>query len=279
MTNISCIELGAADSNGLSDPYVTLQLGRRKAWRSKVVAKTLAPSWKEVYRVKGVLGELIQSGLHVRVMDRDWVGRDDELGDMTVELHELERLAETGAISVQSRNLSTTGTISFDVRWTCADVPLALGAAILDASIPSGASVSADGTPQLPKELIEVASEEELRAWEIRLLLGELRAVIEAAADRKLFDRKETRILTLSSALVRLLGGRRLVSCKSGKDRTGMSVTADQVHEDLQPSSKYFWPFENQLRPPPPHHVSFAFRCQDGMRWPSSLPIATCLRR
>ena len=121
------------------------------------------------------------------------------------------------------------GSYSFEVRWTCADAPLALGAAILDAPIPSGASVSADGTPHLPKELLEVASSEEIRAWEIRLLLVELRAVIEAAAERKLFDRKETKILTIPCALVRLLNGRYIVSCKSGKDRTGMSITGYQV--------------------------------------------------
>lgn len=37
-------------------------------------------------------------------------------------------------------------------------------------------------------------------------------------------------MLTLSAQCVRLLGGGRLVSCKSGKDRTSMSVTAEQVH-------------------------------------------------
>ena len=36
-------------------------------------------------------------------------------------------------------------------------------------------------------------------------------------------------MLTLSSRAVRLLYGGRLISCKSGKDRTSMSVTAEQV--------------------------------------------------
>ncbi len=68
---------------------------------------------------------------------------------------------------------------------------------------------------------------------QVRVLLAELRMVIAEACDHGVtglhLRRKETRVLTLSSHVVRLLGGGRLISCKSGKDRTGMSVTAEQV--------------------------------------------------
>ena len=64
--------------------------------------------------------------------------------------------------------------------------------------------------------------------WELRLLLAELRTVVEAVTDSHT-RRKDTRVLTLSSQCVRLLSGGRIVSCKSGKDRTSMSVTAEQV--------------------------------------------------
>jgi hypothetical protein len=64
--------------------------------------------------------------------------------------------------------------------------------------------------------------------------------VIDSVKDGHHARRKETRVLTLSSQCVRLLRGGRIISCKSGKDRTSMSVTAEQVdvlerHHQLPP--------------------------------------------
>ena len=40
---------------------------------------------------------------------------------------------------------------------------------------------------------------------------------------------KNTDVITLSERLVRVLRGGRITSCKSGKDRTSMAVTAEQA--------------------------------------------------
>jgi len=94
--------------------------------------------------------------------------------------------------------------------------------------VPAGGFV-VDGTVYLPMEATDGEAEhsDASRLWELRLLLAELRSVLEAVNEHA--RRKETRVLTLSAHCVRLLGGGRLISCKSGKDRTSMSVTADQV--------------------------------------------------
>ena len=70
----------------------------------------------------------------------------------------------------------------------------------------------------------ELAGEQGARLRELRRLLIELRGVIEATTEG-VSRRKETKVLTLSSLVVRLLDGGRLISCKSGKDRTGMAAT------------------------------------------------------
>ena len=41
--------------------------------------------------------------------------------------------------------------------------------------------------------------------------------------------KKDTRVLKLTAQAIRSAGGGRIVSCKSAKDRTSMSVTAEQV--------------------------------------------------
>lgn len=54
-------------------------------------------------------------------------------------------------------------------------------------------------------------------------LLGNLQAAVKADKSKNVY------ILTMSSDLARKMNGGRLTCCKSGKDRTGMSVTLEQA--------------------------------------------------
>lgn len=54
----------AADSNGLSDPYVILQAGRCKA-KSRTIRKTLDPVWNEEFEFSGVQRELVSISISV----------------------------------------------------------------------------------------------------------------------------------------------------------------------------------------------------------------------
>ncbi|CAM8887558.1 unnamed protein product [Rhodiola kirilowii] len=77
---IEARNLPAMDLNGLSDPYVRLQLGRQRS-RTKVVKKCLTPSWGEEFnfRVEDLSEELL-----ISVMDEDKYFNDDFIGQLKV---------------------------------------------------------------------------------------------------------------------------------------------------------------------------------------------------
>jgi hypothetical protein len=64
------------------------------------------------------------------------------------------------------------------------------------------------------------------QAISINVLFNELNATIGQSVGA---GGKPWRILTLAGRITRLLGGVRVTSCKSAKDRTGMSVTLEEV--------------------------------------------------
>lgn len=72
--------LPAKDYNGLSDPYVKLQLGKSKA-RTRVIRKTLNPSWNEEFTFK--VDDLSEE-LHISLWDEDKFLVDDFLGQVKV---------------------------------------------------------------------------------------------------------------------------------------------------------------------------------------------------
>ncbi|KAG6485213.1 hypothetical protein ZIOFF_053746 [Zingiber officinale] len=79
---IEARNLQAMDLNGLSDPYVKLQLGKHRA-KTKVVKKSLNPFWDEEFNLQ--VGDLSEE-LIVNVLDEDKYFTDDFLGQVKVSL-------------------------------------------------------------------------------------------------------------------------------------------------------------------------------------------------
>lgn len=77
---IEAKNIPALDPNGFSDPYVKLQLGRQR-FKSKVVKKSLSPSWCEefIFKVDDLKEELL-----ISVLDEDKYFNDDFVGQIKV---------------------------------------------------------------------------------------------------------------------------------------------------------------------------------------------------
>ncbi|CAJ1962757.1 unnamed protein product [Sphenostylis stenocarpa] len=77
---IEAKNLPPTDPNGLSDPYVRLQLGKHR-FRTKVIKKSLNPKWNEEFsfRVDDLNEELV-----ISVMDEDKFFNDDFVGQLRV---------------------------------------------------------------------------------------------------------------------------------------------------------------------------------------------------
>ena len=92
------VGLKAADMNGKSDPYVIAKCGGQEK-KSKVIQRSLNPKWNQTLDFAGKLSDFLESDLVLNVFDKDWVTKDDPLGDATVSLEELRTkvLIETEA--------------------------------------------------------------------------------------------------------------------------------------------------------------------------------------
>ena len=110
--------LMSSDANGTSDPYVTLKVGKHKAWKSSVQQKTIHPVWDETYKLEGLsLAELAETNLIVRVFDKDFLGMgDDRLGNKRVPL---APLARSDMLQVMDEQLedANSGSITVLVRF------------------------------------------------------------------------------------------------------------------------------------------------------------------
>ncbi|ORX90809.1 C2 calcium-dependent membrane targeting, partial [Basidiobolus meristosporus CBS 931.73] len=51
VTIVQAKDLVAADSNGLSDPYVRVRSGRKALYKTKAIKKTLEPKWNETFTI------------------------------------------------------------------------------------------------------------------------------------------------------------------------------------------------------------------------------------
>ena len=128
--------LRAADSNGKSDPYAKVRVGRHKG-QTKAVAKSLDPRWDERLLFPGALADFIEETLTIKVRDKDKGSFDDPLGEVNVRLGALDGLKRgSSRIDFAHQALQPelpaggrrgslsgkpapppTGTISFTVSW------------------------------------------------------------------------------------------------------------------------------------------------------------------
>ncbi|KNC74346.1 hypothetical protein SARC_13103 [Sphaeroforma arctica JP610] len=81
--------LPIGDANGLSDPYVTIDLGKKRIVKTSVKFKTLDPEWNEEYHVQVDLNDPAQEFV-VCVKDKDFIGID-KLCYMTLPLKKLRQ--------------------------------------------------------------------------------------------------------------------------------------------------------------------------------------------
>lgn len=80
--------LRAADSNGFSDPFAVVKVGKER-FETEVKHKTLDPNWEGAAFVFGVKQDLTQfDAIKVTLWDKDLIGRD-RLGEVEIGLAEL----------------------------------------------------------------------------------------------------------------------------------------------------------------------------------------------
>ena len=111
ITAVSASGLLAADSNGLSDPYATLKLFKKKQ-KTSTLKKTLTPAWEQSFEWMGERGELRRERLDIKIFDWDRLSRDDLIGSATVLLDFLpDRPAEREVA------LSPQGVMKLRFEW------------------------------------------------------------------------------------------------------------------------------------------------------------------
>ena len=93
--------LKAADRNGKSDPYCVFELNNEKVFKSKILKKTLHPTWNENFEVR--VPSRTAANFIVKIYDWDIAGDSDFLGQATLDLADLVPFAPV------SRNLKLSG--------------------------------------------------------------------------------------------------------------------------------------------------------------------------
>ncbi|KAJ3433211.1 tricalbin-1-related [Anaeramoeba flamelloides] len=93
LTNFKGHNLLACDRSGTSDPYLIINFDGTQKFKSKVIKKTLNPTWKNFsvrlsYETR-MYDRMVSKYLTVNVYDRDRFGSDDPMGMMKIDLWSL----------------------------------------------------------------------------------------------------------------------------------------------------------------------------------------------
>ena len=80
VTVVSGRDLPAGDSNGKSDPYVQLRVGKGAVRKTRAVRSTLDPQWREMFTFR--VEDCLRQTLFAEVWDKDSFSSDDYLGEV-----------------------------------------------------------------------------------------------------------------------------------------------------------------------------------------------------
>lgn len=192
----------AMDLNGLSDPYVKLQLGKQKA-KTKVVKKCLNPHWGEEFCFKV---EDLDEELLVSVLDEDKYFNDDFVGQLKVPVSRVfdspEKSLGPTWYPLQPKNKKSKnkdcGEILLKVYFSLNNSPFDLncnGDQGSDSPSRSFGGPSSSASPARPKE---IASSKEEKSCTQKTLAGRIAQMFNKYQDAASSSAPSTRSIDLS---------------------------------------------------------------------------------
>jgi len=107
--------LKAADFGGTSDPYAILRVRGTQIGKTKVIDKTLNPSWKDEFTHEFLTSDVLE----VFFYDKDKIGKDDPLGSSIIPMNQIfTQLATADRCNASFQVQQGTGTfyISFEIK-------------------------------------------------------------------------------------------------------------------------------------------------------------------
>ncbi|XP_064636611.1 uncharacterized protein LOC135493308 [Lineus longissimus] len=116
---IKARDLMAMDSNGFSDPYCVVKVGKEKKFQTTVKKKTLDPVWDESVTIQMPEGD---DKLEIVVWDRDPLMMKDFLGELSFSPEEIKRLSSIGEPGWFLLQKTNTGQIQIKVKVILEDM-------------------------------------------------------------------------------------------------------------------------------------------------------------
>ncbi|KAF7840489.1 C2 and GRAM domain-containing protein [Senna tora] len=167
---IEAKNLPPTDPNGLSDPYVRVQLGKQR-FKTKVVKKSLNPKWDEefCFRVDDLKEELVFS-----VMDEDKYFNDDFVGQLKVRVSDVfdEDIKSLGTVwySLQPKNKKSK-------NKECGEIRLSIYFSMKNASVHSDSSNSS------PRSVEEITTSKDEKSCTQKTLASRIAQIFNKSSD------------------------------------------------------------------------------------------------